>query len=212
MSIEYDLFTNPPREGETKPTLHARAINIQTVDTNELAELIEAMSTFTSADIKGAVKAIADRLFYCLSNSQSVYLDGIGTFSVTLKCRPIENRKDIRSASISVKNVEFRAAPELKKRLRTVKIERREGTSDKKAYNDDIRQKRILWYIKNHGTINQSVAASLNQCTRQKAKKDIEQLLEDNQIQKTWCGQRAFYIKKVKDQSSAEPSTDEANK
>lgn len=210
MSIEYDLFANPPRPGETKPTLHARAINIQTVDTNELARMIEGMSTFTSADIKGAIKAISERLFYCLSNSQSVHLDGIGTFSVTLKCRPVENKKDIRAASIAFKNVEFRADPELKKRFRGARIERREGTTERKAYNEDIRQKRILWYIKNYGTINQTVAADLNQCTRQKAKKDLEQLIEDNQIQKSWCGRRAFYIRRSNDQKPPEAPSNEA--
>lgn len=210
MSIEYDLFANPPRPGETKPTLHARAINIQTVNTNELARMIEGMSTFTSADIKGAIKAISERLFYCLSNSQSVHLDGIGTFSVTLKCRPVENKKDIRAASIAFKNVEFRADPELKKRFRGARIERREGTTERKAYNEDIRQKRILWYIKNYGTINQTVAADLNQCTRQKAKKDLEQLIEDNQIQKNWCGRRAFYIRRSNDQKPPEAPSNEA--
>lgn len=210
MSIEYDLFANPPRPGETKPTLHARAINIQTVDTNELARMIEGMSTFTSADIKGAIKAISERLFYCLSNSQSVHLDGIGTFSVTLKCRPVENKKDIRAASIAFKNVEFRADPELKKRFRGARMERREGTTERKAYNEDIRQKRILWYIKNYGTINQTVAADLNQCTRQKAKKDLEQLIEDNQIQKNWCGRRAFYIRRSNDQKPPEAPSNEA--
>ena len=210
MSIEYDLFANPPRPGETKPTLHARAINIQTVDTNELARMIEGMSTFTSADIKGAIKAISERLFYCLSNSQSVHLDGIGTFSVTLKCRPVENKKDIRAASIAFKNVEFRADPELKKRFQGARIERREGTTERKAYNEDIRQKRILWYIKNYGTINQTVAADLNQCTRQKAKKDLEQLIEDNQIQKNWCGRRAFYIRRSNDQKPPEAPSNEA--
>ena len=59
-------------------------------------------------------------------------------------------QKDIRSASIEFKNVEFRADPELKKRFRGVRIERREGTSEKN-YNADIRQKRILWYIKTMG-------------------------------------------------------------
>lgn len=209
MSIEYDLFANPPKEGETKPSLHARAINIQTVNTDDLADMIEGMSTFTSADIKGAIKAISERLFYCLSNSQSVHLDGIGTFSVTLKCRPVENKKDIRAASISFKNVEFRADPDLKHRFRGARIERREGTSEKKEFNEDIRQKRILWYIKNYGTINQTVAASLNQCTRQKAKKDLEQLTDDNQIQKSWCGRRAFFIRQSTDQTPPEePSND----
>ena len=190
MSIEYDLFANPPRNGEEKPTLHARAINIQTVNTNELARMIESMSTFTTADIKGAIKAISDRLYFCLSNSQSVHLEGIGTFSVTLKCKQqVENKKDIRSASIEFKNVEFRADPEL----------------EKKNYNADIRQKRILWYIKNYGTINLTVAASLNQCTRQKTKKDLEQLLEDNQIQKSWCGKRAFYTRRSPQQPTAGP-------
>ena len=69
MSIEYDLFANPPQEGQEKPTLHARAINTETVHTDELAKMIEGMSTFTAADIKGAIKAIGDRMFYYLSNS-----------------------------------------------------------------------------------------------------------------------------------------------
>lgn len=210
MSIEYDLFANPPQEGQEKPTLHARAINTETVHTDELAKMIEDMSTFTAADIKGAIKAIGDRLFYYLSNSQSVHLEGIGTFSVTLKCRPVENKKDIRAASISFKNVEFRADPELKKRFRGVRIERREGTSEKKVYTDDIRQKRILWYIKNYGTINLTVAASMNHCTRQKTKKDLEQLIEDNQIQKSWCGRRAFYIRRSVDHKIPEAPSNES--
>lgn len=201
MSIEYDLFANPPRDGESKPKLHARAINIQTVGTDELAAMIEGMSTFTAADIKGAIKAISERLFFCLSNSQSVRLDGIGTFSVTLKCKPVETRKEIRAASISVKNVEFRAAPELKKRFRTAKIERREGTTERKEFTEDIRQKRILWYLKNYGTINQTVAADLNQCTRQKAKKDLQLLLDEERIQKNWCGRRIFYTRKIDEQT-----------
>ncbi|WP_455640232.1 HU family DNA-binding protein [Parabacteroides sp.] len=211
MSIEYDLFANPPQEGEKKPKLHARAINIQTVGTNELASMIEGMSTFTAADIKGAVKAISERLFFCLSNSQSVHLDGIGTFSVTLKCKPVESRKEIRAASISFKNVEFRASPELKKLLRGARIERREGTTERKEFTEDIRQKRILWYLKNYGTINQTVAADLNQCTRQKAKKDLEMLIEDNQIQKIWCGRRIFFTKRMDDQAPSEETTDESD-
>lgn len=210
MSIEYDLFANPPKDGETKPTLHARAINKHTMSTNELASLIADLSTFSSADIKGAIKAISERLFHCLSNSNSVHLDGIGTFSVTLKSKPVENKKDIRSASVSFKNVEFRAAPELKHRLKSARIERREGTGEKKVYNDDVRQKRIIWYIKTYGTINQTVAASINQCTRQKAKKDLEQLIEDNQIQKSWCGRRALYIRRTSEQKSTDTSTNES--
>lgn len=210
MSIEYDLFANPPKDGETKPTLHARAINKHTISTNELADLIADLSTFSSADVKGAIKAISERLYHCLSNSNSVCLDGIGTFSVTLKSRPVENKKDIRSASVSFKNVEFRAAPELKHRLKSARIERREGTTERKAYNDDTRQKRILWYIKNYGTINQTVAASINQCTRQKAKKDLEQLIEDNQIQKSWCGRRALYIRRTSVQKPSDTSTNES--
>lgn len=104
-----------------------------------------------------------------------------------------------------INKVAFRADPELKKRFRGVRIERREGTSEKKNYNADIRQKRILWYIKNYGTINLTVAASLNQCTRQKTKKDLEQLLEDNQIQKSWCGKRAFYTRRSPQQPTAGP-------
>lgn len=193
MSIKYDLFANPPREGEETPFLHARAISSDTVDINELAELIKDRTTFSPADIKGALQAISDGLFECLSDGKNVYLEGIGTFSISLNSRPVKNKSEIRSASVAFKNVNFRAAPELKDRFRSVQIERKEG-GNKQVYDQESRLKRILWYIEDYGSINQTVAAQINQCIRQKAKQDILLLKEEGKIKEMRCGRRYMYV------------------
>lgn len=194
MSIEYDLFSNPPKEGEEKPFLHAKAISYRTIGTRELADLIAKNTTFSSADIKGALEAISNQLIAALSNSHNVHLDGIGTFSITLKNKPVKEKKDIRSASVSFKNISFRADAELKKQFRGVEIERRPGRSKKVAYDEEVRIRRILWYIRKYGTINQTAAAQLNQCTRHKSKADLDKLEDERIIQRNWCGRRAFYV------------------
>lgn len=196
MSIKYDLFTSPPKVGEDTPDLYARPISDRTVNTNELAKMIKDRTTFSTADIKGALQAISDQLFNCLSDGKNVYLEGIGTFSVSLKSRPVKSKNEIRSASVAVKNVNFRTASELKEKFLVVEIERKEGTK-KSVINSETRLKRILWYIEDYGNINQTVAAQMNQCTRQKAKSDLLQLEEEGKIKAIRCGKRYTYVLKT---------------
>lgn len=196
MSIKYDLFTNPPQEGEETPLLHARVISSKTLNINDLAKRLKEQTTFSPADIKGALQAISDGLFACLSDGENVYLEGIGTFSVSLKSRPVKNKDEIRSASVAFKSVNFRAAPELKERFRGVVIERKEGRK-KWSIDEEKRLQRIIWYVEDYGSINQTVAAQINQCIRQKAKADLMKLESEGKIKAMRCGKRYVYVLKT---------------
>lgn len=195
MSILYDLYKNPPKsDKEEDQMLHARTVVIHTVRTEEMAHIIEGTTSFSSSDVKGVLQAISDRLFACLSNSQNVYLDGIGTFSVSLKSRPIHIKDQIRLPSVVFKNVNFRPCPEMKAKFRSTKIKRYEG-EDKKDFSPAERELRILKYIEKHESINQTTACKLNQCSSQKTKKDLSQLLQQKRIKQIRNGKFYVYIK-----------------
>ena len=198
MSIQYDLFKNPPKadKEEKEPWLHARPVVIHTVRTEEMAHIIEGTSSFSSADVRGVLHAVSDRLYACLSNSQNVHLEGIGTFSVSLKSRPVQSKKDLRSPSVAFKDINFRPDPKMKARFRRAKIERRDS-DEKKVYTPNERQERILEYIEQHESINQTIASQLNQCSSAKTKKDLARLLAQRRIRSIACGRRQLYIQET---------------
>ena len=58
----------------------------------------------------------------------NVELEGIGTFSVSLKSRPVMEKNEIRAESIHFKDVKFRSSKELRDRLKTMPEFREEYT------------------------------------------------------------------------------------
>ena len=64
----------------------------------------------------------------------NVELEGIGTFSVSLKSRPVMEKNEIRAESIHFKDVKFRSSKELRDRLKTMPVFRDEYTVSDPAY------------------------------------------------------------------------------
>lgn len=71
-------------------------------------EISEA-STFTEGDLAGIMVSLQEKVSYYLSEGYHVKLGEIGYFSASLKARPVMDKKEIRSVSISFDNVNFRA-------------------------------------------------------------------------------------------------------
>ena len=195
MAIIYDLYKNPPKANPGNDKfLHARTVVIHTVESEELSEIIQGISTFSTADVKGVLKAVSDRLFACLSNSMNVHLEGIGTFSVSLKCRPVREKDEIRAPSIRFKDINFRPDVRLKKRFQHAKFERNENNSERHYFTSEQRLTQILDYIRREGSISQSIASRLNECSSLKTKDDLKHLVKTEQIRPLTCGKRTIYV------------------
>ena len=125
MTAIYKMEQNPPKKGSGKKVvLHPRIVPWDTVSTDRLIEEASSRSTYTSGDLKGAVRLLSDMLKEKLRDGYNVYLDGIGYFSVSLKSRPVEDKKELRSESVHFKNVNFRCCAGLKHELKTMPVER----------------------------------------------------------------------------------------
>ena len=75
----------------------------------------------------GCIEQIKSQLIEELLNGNSVSIDGLGTFSLSADAnRSVDRPEEIRAASIHVKSVNFRAAPELMSRMKEARFEREE--------------------------------------------------------------------------------------
>ncbi len=196
MAIQYDYFKNPPQEGdEGKRLLHPRPVVISTLKTDDLAQMISSRSSFSPPDLVGILRNLAEELYQGLSNSHNVYLEGIGTFSVSLESRYVENRDEIRSPSIRVKDIHFRPDKKLKDRFKGERVVRVKKPAKRVSYAEEERFARIGWYIDRNDSINVSTVMKLNNCMHKTALDDLERMIDRQLIKRVRFGRRLAYTR-----------------
>ena len=118
MAIEFDIYPSPTvSEEDGKTTYHARVTNSETIATSEIAQNIHKRCTLTMSDIKAVLSELHDELVFHLCNGNSVHLEGIGYFRLTLSAPKDITPTNMHRQNISIKAVDFRADTSLKKDL-----------------------------------------------------------------------------------------------
>ncbi|WP_455637841.1 HU family DNA-binding protein [Parabacteroides sp.] len=197
MCAKYTFYKNPPdRETGETGSLYAKIVSGGKVTTNQLAEEIADKSTFTSGDVKGVIKALSEQLYYHLSEGETVEIDDVGNFSVTLKTpKGITDPKQIRAESISFNNVVYRASPDLKHKLKVIPLVRA-VLPKRKDLAEEERLQRILAKLETKQLISSSDCMSFNQCSRYQALKDLKNLHEQGKLLRLGRGKQKYYVLK----------------
>lgn len=197
MCAKYAFYKNPPnRETGETGSLYAKVVSGGKITTDQLADEIAGRSTFSSGDVKGVVKALSEMLHYHLSEGETVDIDGIGNFSVTLKTpKDITDPKQIRAESIRFNNVVYRTSPELKHKLKTIPLVRA-VLPKRKDLAEEERLANILSKLKNERLVSSTDCMLFNHCSRYQALKDLKRLNEQGKI--TWLGRgkQKYYVLK----------------
>lgn len=137
MAVKYDLYYNPPREGDKrKPRMHARIVTENPAGTDKLVKLIHSRCTLTESDIRATLCSLKDAMADLLEEGRQVHIEGLGFFKLTLSCPPVKSGKEVRSEAVRFKNVVFRAEKELKDRFNTLHVKRAEVKKHSNAYSD----------------------------------------------------------------------------
>lgn len=197
MCAKYAFYKNPPnRETGETGSLYAKVVSGGKITTDKLADEIAQRSTFSSGDVKGVVKALSEMLHYHLSEGETVDIDGIGNFSVTLKTlKGITDPKQIRAESIRFNNVVYRTSPELKHKLKTIPLVRA-VLPKRKDLAEEERLANILSKLKDERLVSSTDCMLFNHCSRYQALKDLKRLNEQGKI--TWLGRgkQKYYVLK----------------
>ena len=97
MTARYRMERNPDsgKNGNKMP-LHPRLIPYETVSIKKLMKYAKSRSTYSEADIAGALQLITDLVTERLREGDNVEIEGLGFFSVSLQSRAVMSKTELR--------------------------------------------------------------------------------------------------------------------
>lgn len=199
MSVNYDLYETPDltKSGEEQP-LHARVILKGSYTASEFAEQVHAFQHIPHAQVVGAIEAITSQLKHLLLKGYSVELGDIGYFSLSLSVdKRVADSKDLRSASVSLKDINLRINRQFKKDIGS-KLELQRYHSPFRVKNPLERERclqRLEKFLEDHPCINRQDYAALVGKTKTQALQDINTFIEEGVLKKYGVGRSVVYIK-----------------
>lgn len=100
MSVRFKKVQNKMKNSKTFNYWYGRAVTLGSVSTKDLAEELSHATTVTRADIMAVLIELSVAIQRHLLNSQSVHLDGLGSFRVGIKSTPTEKKEDFKASKI----------------------------------------------------------------------------------------------------------------
>lgn len=172
MKIKIAAYKSPTSSlNSSEPkSMHPRIVGGRTLDTRLIAAEIQHKCTVTEADIAAVLNALAQAIGQCLTDGQSINLEGIGSFvPVPAFNRKIYEGERYSGADVTMKQIHFAPAHELLQKVRyEAEFERVRATHSRKLLPDEAYIK-LLPYLQEHGTIDVDAAVALLSVKRDKA-------------------------------------------
>ena len=197
MSLKFGWYKTPvPGDREDKQVPHARIISQGTLATKYMCKMISMSSTISSADVKGVLEALNFWMGFCLSEGNSIELDGLGYFTPTLKSKITTDENGKNKVQAEIDSVSFRCATSLKEQVREAGLELVKKTNTEKLPQEQ-RLKNIMTEVEENKCINRSTCMKLNRCNQFIALNDLKQLINSNKLIQIGGGKQTMYIRSV---------------
>ena len=199
MSVNYDLYETPDltKSGEEQP-LHARVVLKGSYTAEEFVEQVVAMQHVPHAQVVGVIEAISKELKHLLLKGFSVELGDVGYFTLSVTVdKKVMNAEDLRSPSVSLKDINFRVNLQFKKDIESELVLQRYH-SPFRVKNPLDRERcleRLESFLEEHPCINRQDYAMLVGKTKPQALQDIRAFLEEGILKKYGSGRSVVYIK-----------------
>ena len=199
MSVNYDLYETPDlaKSGEEQP-LHARVVLKGSYTAEEFVEQVTVFQHMPHAQVVGVIEAISKELRHLLLKGFSVELGDIGYFSLSLSVdKKVMDPKELRSPSVSLKDINFRVNRQFKKDIES-EIELQRYHSPFRVKNPLDRERclqRLEKFLEDHPCINRQDYAMLVGKTKIQALQDINAFIKDGVLKKYGSGRSVVYIK-----------------
>lgn len=107
MSVRYHKVQNKIKDSANYNQWYGRAVVLGKISTKELAEEISHSTTVTYADIMAVLIELSEGVKRHILNSQSVKLDGLGTFRVGLQTVGTDKKEDFDASKVRNARVVF---------------------------------------------------------------------------------------------------------
>ncbi len=114
-SITKKTFVDKTGVEQTKFYPNSVAVGLYT--TEDMARDISEASSFTEADMIGALRGMSDIIITKLKLGYNVKLDGVGIFSLSLTSEGFNSAEECKPSRIKVRKITFKADRKLKKEM-----------------------------------------------------------------------------------------------
>ena len=199
MSVNYDLYETPDltKSGEDQP-VHALGVLKGSYTAEEFVEQVVVMQHVPHAQVVGVIEAISKELKHLLLKGFSVELGDVGYFTLSVTVdKKVMNAEDLRSPSVSLKDINFRVNRQFKKDIESELVLQRYH-SPFRVKNPLDRERcleRLESFLEEHPCINRQDYAMLVGKTKPQALQDIRAFLEEGILKKYGSGRSVVYIK-----------------
>ncbi len=95
--ITYKLYQDNRRNNPNKGKWYARAIHVETIDTNKLAAVIQRNCTVKRSDVVAVITELVEVMQDELQSGKRVKLDGFGTFKINIKTIGADTAADFKA-------------------------------------------------------------------------------------------------------------------
>lgn len=195
MAMKYDLYENPdPDKSGRQQPLHAKIIPTGKTSAKELYTKAAGGTTFNSSEIAAAMTLITKTIVNELKNGHTVELGEIGTLSVTLNSRSVMDKKEIRAASIQVKDLCLRTSKALKQEISKIELERNPYAWKSTGLNTEIRDRELTEYFSTHPFITNPEYQKLRACKPGMALKELNALITEGRITRHGARSSSVYL------------------
>ena len=198
MSIYYDLYQNPPKgDGEGEERLHARVLPKGTIPADKFREIVHNATGFSEAILDGTLQAITDELQRWLADGWVVEVGDLGYFSLSLECdRLVKQKKEIRSPSIHLGNINLRVSSKFRKRFVTMQLERKESPyATGTLLTEERRRELLLQHVNDKGCITRADYSALTGCSKWQAVDDLNRYIDEGILRRYGSGRTVVYLK-----------------
>lgn len=183
MAAKYDLYENPdPKKSGNKQALHARLVPTGKTTAKRLCELASRGNTFNPNEMQAMLECLTDAVVRELENGYVVELGEIGTLSLTLDCRPVMEKSEIRSASVNVKNMTLHTSKEMKNRLRNIHLERNSNGWQTKKVDEALLEQRLTEFFATNAVMRSPDYCRLRECKRCKGVEELNGLIAQGRL------------------------------
>ncbi len=198
MGALYDLYKTPTPYGEVekKGLLHARIVNGTRVTCDVLLKEIADASTFTRGDLMGMLSAVSEAMARHLTLGDVVELEGLGFFSVSLKSNATADRSEVNSATVQFNSVHLRVSKEMKKKLSSMRLTRREKPDDKPELLPSERLALAMQCLDIHVFMSRMDYQRITGCNKSMALRDLDFWVKASILRRYGSGKVIVYYSK----------------
>lgn len=198
MSAYYDLFETPDVQNTGTPQpLHARFVPKGTIGKDEFIERVQRFTGISHSVLQGTMQAFTDELRDALANGWTVEFGDLGYFTPSLKCRPVMNKNEIRSSSVSLRGLNFRAGKKFFRELcEKMRFERKPASEDSsgRILSREICLNLLQEYLQKYPCITRAQYSQLTGRGRRQAIEDLNAFILEGVLMRHGMGRVVVYV------------------